>query len=84
MNTKHCLGLAFAALLPFGAAHGAASTPQKEVVASKDAPAAVGPYSQAIRSGGMVFLAGQIPIDPKTGQANTARSRSRPRRCSRT
>jgi 2-iminobutanoate/2-iminopropanoate deaminase len=31
----------------------------------------VGPYSQAIRAGGMVFLAGQIPIDPKTGQTNT-------------
>jgi len=60
MNTKHCLGIAFAAWLPFGAAHGAASTPQKEVVASKDAPAAVGPYSQAIRSGGMVFLANVV------------------------
>jgi 2-iminobutanoate/2-iminopropanoate deaminase len=71
MNAKHCLGIAFAALLPLGAAHGAATAPQKEVVASKDAPAAVGPYSQAIRSGGMLFLAGQIPIDPKTGQTNT-------------
>ena len=67
----HCLGIALAASLPLGAAHGATSVPQKEVVASKDAPAAVGPYSQAIRSGSMVFLAGQIPIDPKTGQVNT-------------
>ena len=66
----HCLGIALAASLPLGAAHGATSVPQKEVVASKDAPAAVGPYSQAIRSGSMVFLAGQIPIDPKTGQTN--------------
>lgn len=41
-----------------------------DVISTKDAPAAVGPYSQAIRAGNMVFLAGQIPIDPKTGQMN--------------
>jgi 2-iminobutanoate/2-iminopropanoate deaminase len=70
MKIQHCLGIALVASLPLGAAYGATSVPQKEVVASKDAPAAVGPYSQAIRSGSMVFLAGQIPIDPKTGQTN--------------
>jgi 2-iminobutanoate/2-iminopropanoate deaminase len=70
MKIQHCLGIALVASLPLGAAHGATSVPQKEVVASKDAPVAVGPYSQAIRSGSMVFLAGQIPIDPKTGQTN--------------
>jgi len=70
MKIQHCLGIALVASLPLGAAHGATSVPQKEVVASKDAPAAVGPYSQAIRSGSMVFLAGQIPSDPKTGQTN--------------
>jgi 2-iminobutanoate/2-iminopropanoate deaminase len=43
----------------------------KDVIATKEAPAAVGPYSQAIRAGNMVFLAGQIPINPKTGQTNT-------------
>lgn len=43
----------------------------KEVIATKDAPAAIGPYSQAVRSGNMVFVAGQLPIDPKTGQLNT-------------
>lgn len=32
------------------------------------APAAIGPYSQAIRNGGMVFLSGQIPLDPATGE----------------
>jgi 2-iminobutanoate/2-iminopropanoate deaminase len=37
------------------------------VIATKDAPAAIGPYSQAIRSGGLVFLSGQIPLDPATG-----------------
>ena len=70
MKLEHLLGVTLCALLPFGAAHGAGPAPQKEVVASKEAPAAVGPYSQAIRAGSMVFLAGQIPIDPKTGQVN--------------
>ena len=37
-------------------------------IATKDAPAAIGPYSQAIKTGSMVFLSGQIPLDPKTGQ----------------
>ncbi len=40
----------------------------KEVVATKNAPEAIGPYSQAIRCGGFLFVSGQIPIDPKTGQ----------------
>ncbi|WP_342451322.1 RidA family protein [Piscinibacter koreensis] len=43
-------------------------TMQKEVLATKNAPEAIGPYSQAIKTGPMVFLAGQIPIDPKTNQ----------------
>ena len=38
-----------------------------EVVATKDAPQAIGPYSQAIKSGGFVFSSGQIAIDPATG-----------------
>jgi 2-iminobutanoate/2-iminopropanoate deaminase len=37
------------------------------VVATKDAPQAIGPYSQAIKSGGFVFSSGQIAIDPATG-----------------
>jgi 2-iminobutanoate/2-iminopropanoate deaminase len=40
----------------------------KKIVSTKDAPAAVGPYSQAIRSGALLFCAGQIPLDPQTGQ----------------
>jgi len=36
-------------------------------VSTPNAPAAIGPYSQAIRAGNMLFLSGQIPIDPKTG-----------------
>ena len=38
-----------------------------QVIATPDAPAAIGPYSQAIKSGDLVFLSGQIPLDPKTG-----------------
>lgn len=39
-----------------------------EVVASDDAPKAIGPYSQAIRAGNVLYLSGQIPIDPKSGE----------------
>lgn len=45
---------------------GAAVADDKQVISSPDAPAAIGPYSQAIAKGGVVYLAGQIPIDPKT------------------
>lgn len=38
----------------------------KEPVQTTDAPAAIGPYSQAIKSGSLVFLSGQIPLDPGT------------------
>jgi 2-iminobutanoate/2-iminopropanoate deaminase len=38
-----------------------------KVVSTNNAPSAIGPYSQAIIAGGMVFVSGQIPIDPKTG-----------------
>jgi 2-iminobutanoate/2-iminopropanoate deaminase len=38
-----------------------------KAISTTDAPAAIGPYSQAIRSGDLVFLSGQIPLDPKTG-----------------
>ncbi len=37
-------------------------------VATNDAPAAIGPYSQAMIAGGFVFCSGQIALDPKTGQ----------------
>jgi reactive intermediate/imine deaminase len=38
----------------------------REPIHSDDAPAAIGTYSQAIRTGNLVFLSGQIPLDPKT------------------
>ena len=39
-----------------------------DVVSSPSAPAAIGPYSQAIRAGNLLFCSGQIPLDPKTMQ----------------
>src|SRR5436309_5352414 len=41
---------------------------QRETVTALNAPAAVGPYSQAIRTGGLLFCSGQIPLDPATGE----------------
>ncbi len=40
----------------------------REAVSSSAAPAAIGPYSQAIRAGDFLFVSGQIPLDPATGQ----------------
>lgn len=39
----------------------------KKAIATKNAPDAIGPYSQAIEVGDMIFTSGQIPVDPKTG-----------------
>jgi len=44
------------------------SAPVRELIQTENAPAAIGPYSQAIKAGGFVFASGQIPIDPQTGQ----------------
>ena len=40
----------------------------RTVVHSDDAPKAIGPYSQAIKAGNLLFCSGQIPLDPKTGE----------------
>lgn len=40
----------------------------KQVIATDKAPGAIGPYSQAIKAGNMVFCSGQIPLDPATGE----------------
>lgn len=40
----------------------------RQVVKTGKAPEAIGPYSQAIKAGGFVYVSGQIPIDPETGQ----------------
>ena len=39
----------------------------KEIIKTEKAPAAIGPYSQAVRVGNTLYVSGQIPIDPKTG-----------------
>ena len=40
----------------------------REIIKTERAPEAIGPYSQAVKAGGLVFASGQIPIDPATGQ----------------
>jgi 2-iminobutanoate/2-iminopropanoate deaminase len=45
-----------------------AFTSVRQQVQTKNAPAAIGPYSQAIKANGFVFVSGQIPIDPETGE----------------
>ncbi|MDL2222961.1 RidA family protein [Bacteroidales bacterium OttesenSCG-928-M11] len=40
----------------------------KEIITSANAPAAIGPYSQAVKTGNLVFLSGMLPIDPLTGE----------------
>ncbi len=40
----------------------------KETILTEKAPGAIGPYSQAVKAGNMVFCSGQIPIDPTTGE----------------
>ncbi len=40
----------------------------KEIISTENAPGAIGPYSQAVKVGNLVFCSGQIPIDPKTGE----------------
>jgi len=40
----------------------------KQIIATDRAPQAIGPYSQAVRVGNLVFASGQIPIDPNTGE----------------
>lgn len=39
----------------------------KNIISTKDAPAAIGPYSQAVEAGGFIFISGQLPADPATG-----------------
>ena len=43
----------------------------KKVIATTNAPAAIGPYSQAIEYNGMVYASGQIPVNPATGQVES-------------
>jgi 2-iminobutanoate/2-iminopropanoate deaminase len=40
----------------------------KEIISTPNAPKAIGPYSQAVRANGFIFVSGQIPLDPATGE----------------
>ena len=68
MRTRFTLLCAVLPLLGACATAGGPGGSSKQVIATKDAPEAIGPYSQAIKTGGMVFCSGQIPIDPATGE----------------
>ena len=61
---KKCLSLLFVLALMTSVSF----TQEKKVVATKDAPQPIGPYSQAIKAGGFVFASGQIALDPATGK----------------
>jgi 2-iminobutanoate/2-iminopropanoate deaminase len=53
----------------------------REPVTAPDAPAAVGPYVHAIRTGGLLFCSGQIPLDPRTGDLVGATAAEQAGRC---
>ena len=53
----------------------------RETVTAVGAPEAVGPYSHAVKSGGLVFLSGQTPLDPGTGQLVEGDIGAQTRRC---
>ena len=40
----------------------------KEIISTSNAPSAIGPYSQAVKAGNLLFISGQIPLDPATGE----------------
>ena len=64
----HYLRITLACLCVPLFALGASAVPAKETISTKDAPEAIGPYSQGIKVGNTLYLAGQISIDPKTNQ----------------
>ena len=53
---------------------------RKEIITIKGAPAPIGPYSQGVKINGMLFLSGQIAIDPQTGELNTGNVESQTHR----
>ncbi len=44
---------------------------QKNIIETSEAPSAIGPYSQAVKTGNLLFVSGQIPLDPRTGNLIT-------------
>ncbi|MEA2361132.1 MAG: 2-iminobutanoate/2-iminopropanoate deaminase [Thermoleophilaceae bacterium] len=55
--------------------------PHHEAVSTDSAPAAIGPYSQAMRVGGLLFCSGQIPLEPSTGELVKDDIEGQARRC---
>ena len=53
----------------------------RHVVTADDAPEALGPYSHAIRSGGLLFCSGQVPLDPETGELVGGSAGEQARQC---
>ena len=56
-------------------------THHRETVTALNAPAAVGPYAQAISSHGLLFCSGQLPLDPETGELEGGGADQQVRRC---
>jgi 2-iminobutanoate/2-iminopropanoate deaminase len=54
---------------------------EREIVNAAGAPAAIGPYSHAVRAGELLFCSGQIPLDPQTGEIVGASAGEQARRC---
>jgi 2-iminobutanoate/2-iminopropanoate deaminase len=55
--------------------------PERKPISTDAAPEAIGPYSQAIRSGSLLFCSGQIPLDPSTGEIVKEDVEGQARRC---
>ena len=53
----------------------------KEIIKTENAPSAIGPYSQAIKANGFVYVSGQIPIDPATGEFAGTDVQTQTRQC---
>ena len=68
MGTSRTLPAAVALVLGMALTAGCTAPGPRETVSTKAAPEAIGPYSQAGRKGDLLFLSGQLPSDPSTGQ----------------
>jgi 2-iminobutanoate/2-iminopropanoate deaminase len=54
---------------------------EREAIQAEGAPAAIGPYSHAVRSDGLLFCSGQIPLDPETGEIVGASAAEQAQKC---
>jgi 2-iminobutanoate/2-iminopropanoate deaminase len=60
---------------------GLPATDRRRTVTASDAPAAIGPYSHAVRAGGLLFCSGQIPLDPATDELVGSSAAEQAERC---